>query len=86
MGIGFLNRTNTTLITEPGYSPAIFMEGKSIPLLKPKRSALSIKNVGVDIIDYARSASYEVIVPRSVGFLKLSIPANKDLVGKDVCF
>ena len=66
------------------------MEGRSIPLLKTKskgvRRVFSIKNVGVDTIDYAKSASYEVIAPRSVGFLKLAIPANKDLIGKDVCF
>ena len=66
------------------------MEGRSIPLLKKKGKGdwkvFSIKNVGLDTVDYAKTASYEVIAPRSVGFLKLSIPANKALIGKDVCF
>ena len=90
LGIGFLNTTHTSLITEPGCTPKFLLEGRSIPLLKSKsrgdKRVFSIKNLSVDTVDYAKSAKYDVIAPRSVGFLKASIPANKDLIGKTVCF
>ena len=90
LGIGFLNSTHTSLITEPGRTPRFLLEGRSIPLLKSKtrgdKRVFSIKNIGVDTVDYAKAAKYEVIAPRSVGFLKAAIPANKDLIGKTVCF
>ena len=90
LGITFLNTFKTTLVTTPGKSPKFSIDGNTIPLLRQKphknMSVFTLRSVPQDSVEFVRSAHYQKIEPRCMGFIKLSVPVNVELQNKKIHF
>ena len=61
LGIGFLNRHHTSLITNPGHTPIFCIDNTEIPIVKDSNTQgwtiLNASNITPDAVDFAKNAS-----------------------------
>ena len=90
LGISFLNKNNTSLVTQPGRSPKFVIDGNEIPVLREKSknglNVFTVKDQGEDIVEWVRASKPELIPPRSMGVIKIKVPYNEKFMSNLVNF
>ena len=89
LGISFLNKHNTSLITRPGESPKFLIDNFHIPVIKERKEhGLSVFSINhtENIVEWAKASKHVILPPRNIGYLKVRIPFNQYLLNHDVCF
>ena len=88
LGLGWLNDHSTAFITQPGRTPVFKIDNTEIPIItnvnREGLTTVNVSNLSENIVDFAKCATNLKIMPRSAGFVKLSIPYNEKLLGHEM--